>query len=695
LRLANSLQLQLFDENIRFEQIERALRAELINQEQAGNILRRSFQTIEERAAIATARSTLLTEQLQFQSTQQVLTELALEVSQQGIADFIEYAPIGIHLVDRDGIVGWVNQAEIKMLGYDILEYLGKPLIDFHVDRAAVTTSFDRLQRNEPVRAFETRMWRKDGSICYVSIDANPLFKDGKFIHARCFTRDITAQKLAEQKIRSQADLLNITTDAIIVCDLDGQIKFWNNGAEHIYGWQAVEVIGRNISELRHRDIAAETAIAFELVCIEGSWQGELEKKTKMDKKAMVFSRWSLVRDEDGNPKSILSVDTDITTKKLLELQFLRAQRLESLGTLATGIAHDLNNVLTPILGVAQLLPLTLPDLDDRNQRLLTMLVESSKRGSNLVKQILSFASGVDGERTVLQVRHILTEIVSISRQTFPKSIEISLSLLTEDLWTIWADMTQIHQILMNLFVNARDAMPTGGSIVTTVENLTLAEIDDSLHPNVIPGSYLSIAITDTGMGMDDETIERIFDPFFTTKVTGTGLGLSTTLSIVKSHGGFINVCSKIGAETTFRIYLPAIVNDAVAEPIAAKQLFDGHGRLVLVVDDECSIRSIVTVSLEKHNYRVMSASDGIEAIAVYAQNCDRIAIVLLDMMMPNLDSVHIIQIFQRLNPLVKIVAISGSAANRSIVEQFDLGGFLSKPFTPTEMLSIFANLSR
>ncbi len=701
LRVAAELHAQSTDLTTQLERSNRELRAEITRREQVEDRLRRASQTLEERMAVTTAESVVLTDRVHTMALEQESCDLSLEASQQGISDFIQNATIGIHWVDANGIVVLANHAEMTMLGYSSAEYIGQPLHDFHVDRSAIKCVFNRLLNNEPIIGCESQMIRKDGSICDVSINSNALFKDGKFIHARCFTRDISHQKRAEadlrqseQKYREQAAMLNIATDAIIVRDLTSKIQFWNDGAEVIYGWKAIEAIDQNARLLFDLDDMTTAKIALDSIMATGLWHGEIHKLTKSGQEVIVDSRCSLVYDEAGNPRSILSVETDITKKKQLEQQFFRVQRLESLGTLATGIAHDLNNILTPILGAAQLLPLTLPTLTDRNQRLLTMLVESSKRGSSLVKQILSFARGLDREYTLLQVRHILTEIISVARQTFPKSIEIGLDLDTEDLWMVYVDATQIHQVLMNLFINARDAMPDGGAIAASARNTILDDSYTSRNPHVSAGAYIAIAIADTGMGMDVETIDRIFDAFFTTKESGTGLGLSTVLGIVKAHGGFIDVESELGRGSTFKIYLPAVKNRIEDRTISIPELFDGHGKLVLVIDDEVSIREITKHSLEVYNYHAMLASDGVEALALYAQNWNRIAVVMIDMMMPHLDTPSVILALQQINPAVKIIAMSGSASNEGIVEQYQLQGFLIKPFNTIEMMHALAEIS-
>jgi two-component system, cell cycle sensor histidine kinase and response regulator CckA len=266
------------------------------------------------------------------------------------------------------------------------------------------------------------------------------------------------------------------------------------------------------------------------------------------------------------------------------------------------------------------------------------------------------------------------------------------LSLATEDLWMVSVDATQIHQVLMNLFVNARDAMPNGGSITASAQNLILDAAAAKLH-NVDAGSYLKIAVTDIGIGIGKEQIDRIFDPFFTTQATGTGLGLSTVLGIIKSHGGAIHVYSEIEVGTCFNIYLPAAGQSEDNQPVETPALFDGNGQLVLVVDDEAAIREISKASLETYNYQVILASDGIEAIDLYERDRDKIAIVMLDMMMPNLDTPSIIGVLKRMNPNVKIVLMSGLASNESIVAEYELQAFLPKPFTMTDLLYVLANL--
>jgi PAS domain S-box-containing protein len=501
----------------------------------------------------------------------------------------------------------------------------------------------------------------------------------------------------AEQKIREQAALLDIATDAILVRSLENKILFWNKGAERLYGWSKNEAIERNPTDFLFQGNSDQIEEAFRNVLRSGYWQGELVKFTKKGKKVTVSSRWTLVRDEANRPKSILTVDTDITEKKQLEAQFLHAQRLESLGTLASGIAHDLNNILTPILAAAQLLPLKLRDLDERSRTLLKILEENSKRGSNLVRQILSFARGAEGKRVSLQISHLLMEVIAVARQTFPKSIEVNINLTTNELWTVLADPTQLHQVFMNLCVNARDAMPNGGTLSLTVENVSIDENYARSYLDACVGPYLVITVEDTGVGIPQDILGRIFEPFFTTKEPGkgTGLGLSTVLGIVKSHGGFVSVDSELGRGTWFKVHLPA-VEESKPQPAEDETPLEGNGELILVVDDEPAIREVTKVMLETHNYQAITASDTIEAIALYAERKKEIYAVAIDLMMPSLDTATTIRILQKIDPQVRIVLTSGLSASE--VNARSMGtkvrGFLAKPFTDRELLKILRDIA-
>ena len=585
-----------------------------------------------------------------------------------------------------DGYFKQINPAFEEILGYTKAELFAQSFLSFiHPDDVVPTlTEMDKLSQGVKTIAFENRYRCKDGSYKWMQWSATPY---EQLLYA--VARDITERKQTQEKIHEQTALLDVATDAIMVRGLENQILFWNQGAERLYGFTSAEALGKNANELLYRDSLPQLEEIHQVLFESGYWKGELHQVTKDDNDIVVFSTWNLVRDEQGNPKSTLIVNTDITEKKQLEAQFLRAQRLESIGTLSGGIAHDLNNILTPILAISQLLPLTNPQADEQTGHLFDVLENSAKRGATLVKQVLSFARGVQGDRTPLQVKHIISEIKDFACNTFPKSIEIQVG-LPDDLRLISADATQIHQVLMNLCVNARDAMPNGGTLSLKAENIDIDQNYVKMNLDATVGNYVLITVADTGTGIPPETLERIFEPFFTTKEQGkgTGLGLSTTIGIIKSHGGFIHVYSEVGEGTKFQVYLPAIHIEEIVQDEKA-EIPKGEGELILLADDEMSIRDITKTSLENCNYQVLTASDGIEAIALYAQYRNEISIVLIDMMMPEMDGVTTIRTLQRMNPQVKIIAVSGLATSDKVSAAMSSGAklFLSKPYTSEELL--------
>ena len=500
--------------------------------------------------------------------------------------------------------------------------------------------------------------------------------------------QDITERKLSEKRIAEQAALIDEARDAIVVRDLEHRITFWNKGAERLYGWTADEARGSLLNKLLAVD-RVRFAEVDRIVRGVGAWNGEMENTTRNETVLTLDSRWTLVRDAHGQPRSILSIDTDITERRKIEQQFLRAQRMESIGTLAGGIAHDLNNCLGPIIMSLDLLAAKF--VDPESAELLQIVSASASRGADMVRQVLAFARGVEGERQELQIRHIVRDVEKIASDTFLKHIEVRAS-LPNDLWTVVGDATQLHQVLLNLCVNARDAMPQGGKLTISVENLTLDAHYAGLNSEAHPGAYIVLQVEDSGLGIPPEIIEKIFDPFFTTKEVGkgTGLGLSTSMAIVKSHGGFVRVYSEPRKGTTFKVYLPAHAGLFSSAPVErVVELPRGHGELILVVDDEPSVRLVTQQTLEAFGYRVVLACDGAEAVAVYATRGADIAVVLTDMRMPVMDGPATIQVFRKLNPKLPIIAASGLTANDYVAKFASLGvlHFLPKPYTAETLL--------
>jgi signal transduction histidine kinase len=376
--------------------------------------------------------------------------------------------------------------------------------------------------------------------------------------------------------------------------------------------------------------------------------------------------------------------------KKQIEEQFLRVQRMESIGSLVGGVAHDLNNALVPVfMGISILRS---EQLSAQSRQILQTMESSVKRGAEMLKQVLTFARGVEGKQTTIKVEMLLREMEKIMKDLFPKFINARVK-FASGLWTVSGYATQLHQVLMNLCINARDAMPNGGQITIMAENILLDESEARMHPDAAPGRYLRLSVCDTGSGMNPETVQRIFEPFFTTKAPGkgTGLGLSTSLNIVKNHGGFIAVKSQLGQGTEFHIYLPALTAAPTAE-LDEKQmnLPTGRGELILVVDDEAAICELTKATLENYGYRVMTAGSGPEAVAVFADKRQEVKLVVTDTAMPFMDGRATSLALRKINPQIKIITASGDGDRKESDTNFRLkvNAFIPKPYTAEKLIA-------
>lgn len=630
---------------------------------------------------------------LQFEVTDRILNQQALEASEQSYRHIVEMYP-DLIFVNRGGKIDYINPAGLRLLGAERAEQvLGRsPFEFFHPDdHPEIQRRINRLlERPCSVPTVQLRLVTLNGETLEIeSTGASYQSRDQLVIQVVC--RNISEQTRTANLLREQAALLDTTRDAIIVRDLDQIILYWNKGAERMYGWTADEALGRYSSELLYSDLSEFSAACAELLRT-GAWNGELKQKKRDGTPLIVECRWSVALDAQGAPRRILAINTDVTERRGLEQQFLRAQRLESIGTLAGGIAHDLNNILTPIILSLDLLKRLVRD--EHAQTLLDVVAENARRGADMVSQVLLFARGQEtGRRIPVSLENIVQEIERIVRDAFPKSIAFFKS-TPADLWPVIGDPTQLHQVLLNLCVNARDAMASGGNLAIRAENLMIDKNYAAMNLKLQPGPYVAVAVEDSGAGMTPEILDRIFEPFFTTKETGvgTGLGLSTSLAIIKAHGGDIRVYSEPNTGATFRIYLPAALNAATVEPDrSAPATPRGAGQLILVVDDEAAIREITRQTLESYGYRAIVASDGAEAISMYAQRSMEIELVITDMMMAIMDGPAAIRVLRRMNPNIRIIAASGISANGGAarLSELKIKYFLAKPYTAEALLQM------
>ncbi len=506
-------------------------------------------------------------------------------------------------------------------------------------------------------------------------------------------------RKQAEEKLRRSEEEFRLiaenVADLIAVLDHEGRSLYLSPSYAAILGEPVAAMGGDAFREIHEEDRDRIRELLRDVRETGMGRRAEYRLRTGNGTIRHIDSQWSTIRDPNGTVGRVIVVSRDVTEQRQFEQQLLRAQRMESIGTLAGGIAHDLNNVLSPIMMAIDILRKKYGNSSDNP--ILDTLESSANRGAGIVKQVLTFARGVAGERIDLQPAHIIRETEKIIRQTFPKSIEITVD-IPRDLYTITGDPTQVHQVLLNLCVNARDAMPQGGVLTLEAANVEIDGHYARMHPEADDGPYVMLNVGDTGSGIRPEIIDKIFEPFFTTKELGkgTGLGLSTVQAIVRSHGGFTNVYSEVGKGTRFNVYFPARAGAVqIANPGLPVSHPMGNGELILVIDDEASIREITRETLESHNYSVLTAGDGAEAVSLFVRHRNEVKLVLTDMMMPYMDGVATIRAFRKLDPRVKIVAASGISHERDSMDGLGLTveGFLPKPYTAGMLLTMIGSV--
>ncbi|NJD53842.1 MAG: PAS domain S-box protein [Candidatus Methanoperedens sp.] len=637
----------------------------------------------------------------------------ALRESEERYRGLIETAEEGIATHGPDGTITYVNQRMVDMLGYPREEIVGRSSLDFvgTEEREAVLGARERLKEQGSFNT-ERKMRRKDGSILWTLSNISPR-RDaaGNFIGYLAMHSDITERKQAEEALQKAHDELELRVqertaelkeankallereasyreltesidDLFYAMDRGLRYTYWNKASEALTGILAKDAIGKSIYEL-FPDVKDTKAEQFYIEALKTQQPERFENEYQLGDKKFIFEI-NAYPTRDG----LSVIAKDITEKKKLEAHLLRAQRMESIGVLAGGIAHNLNNLLTPMM--MSLHTLKQKFKDEQSQKLLTILEKNSERSADLIKQVLSYSRGVEGERAPLNVANIVSEIEKIAKETFPRNIEIRTD-IPIGIWTISGDTTQLHQVLMNLCVNARDAMLDGGILRITASNFVIDENYKNVHAEAKAGSYVAISVSDTGVGIPPKTVDRIFEPFFTTKEfgKGTGLGLSTALAIVKSHGGFINVYSEVGKGTKFNVYLPATKTEIQNVEKQQLELPFGHGELVLVAEDEDSVREVTISVLKENGYDVLAAEDGAQAVTEYAQNKDKIKVVLMDMMMPVMDGHASIRAIRKINPEVKIIAASGLAEKDKLakIESTRAQTLLPKPYTAERLL--------
>ncbi len=505
--------------------------------------------------------------------------------------------------------------------------------------------------------------------------------------------RDARARQLhhqAENKIARLANMLNKAQAAIVAINLDRTITFWNAGAERLYGWKEEEVLYGNIDSLLFSNAAEAHAQAMRETTIHGEWQGELVQYNREGRPITLRCTWTTVDDEIGEVEGILMTCIDVSDQKQWEEMFRRAQRVQTMGMLASGMAHDLNNLLSPILLAGSLLKSK--TTDPTNVRVLNTIEQCVYRATHLIKQALHFTRGDGQDKQIVKLRYLLNEFEQLIRGTFPKSIDISLD-VEKKLPPLFCNVTQIEQIMMNLCINARDAMLDGGKLSISARQVQYTGEGIPVLAEHDPGVFVAIEVSDDGAGISPEDLDKVFDPFFSTKSEdqGSGLGLYTVSNIVKEYLGEIDVVSAPGKGTTFTVYLPAYSDSSSQESSEVdNDELQGNREVLLIIDDDKDFLAVCKQAVEAFGYVVMCASDGPEAIATFADYKNSIDVVVCNREMPNLDGVSIIRAVRSLSPSIPVIMINASEdANEVKLAGLNVGNILMKPFSTSQLLKM------
>ncbi len=609
----------------------------------------------------------------------------------QSLFSILETFPESALIIDLDSMaVIYANQNFYELSGFKQDEVISKSFLNFIIvpNLSDFIKEFNEIENNEKKINFELVLKGRGTTIVPIQMFCQKI--DGlENNYAICYIKNITELRRLEVERNMLSHALRQVNEGLGLFDLEGTIIFVNESFLDTFGYQKEEVIGQNISFFFSPFIGYDFQLNILPASLKGGWNGELKAVRKDGKEITVFMSTSTVKDDAGQPVVVVGVISDITLRKQLEAQLSQAQKMEAIGQLAGGVAHDFNNLLTVIEGYIDLLNSKLNG-EHAVESYIKQMKKATDRAVSLTRQLLTFSRRQVVQPKIMDVNKTILELSKMLNRLIGEHIEL-ITNLNPDVWKIKVDPSQFEQVLLNLIVNARDAMPEGGELIIETQQVKLDKSYQRFHPDVKPGDYVLIKVMDTGVGMTEEVQQRIFEPFFTTKEKGkgTGLGLATVYGVIKQNNGHIEVQSALGKGTTFFVYLPAVKAKSYQETgESSKTKSRGNGQQILVVEDEYLVRELICDTLKNLGYKVLEAANGEQALKVFEQHADQIDLVLTDLIMPGMNGKKLAEILKQENPDVRLLFMTGYDDNAiskqgMVAEDID---YISKPFSPAKL---------
>jgi two-component system, cell cycle sensor histidine kinase and response regulator CckA len=628
-------------------------------------------------------------------TAQEATTRLAAIVSSS------DDAIIGKQL---DGTITNWNAAAERIFGYTAEEIVGRSIYtlippELH---AAEHDALEQVSRGEPVQFYEARRIRRDGQHVFIDVSVSPIRDEsGKVVGASSIKRDITEQRriravLAAESKRGQDLAQALDAAQTVVRDLEGRISYWSGGSTRLYGWSPAEALGQVSHLLLNTEFPQPYEAVHAALLERGQWEEEVGQTTRDGRKLRVAVQWLLRRGEEGDAQSVVEIHSDVTARRLAEERARQSERMEVVGQLAGGVAHEANNQMTVVMGAADFL-LRRADLSDAVLKDIEQIRAAATRTATVTAQLLAFSRRQVLQPQVLDLDEVVQALDGVLRRALGERSTLVLQLRGKP-GRVKADPGQLDQVLLNLVLNARDAMPLGGRVAIETDVVELNERYLLQHPGVgiRPGIYAMLVVSDTGHGMAPETMRHIFEPFFTTKPVGkgTGLGLATVYGVVKQSGGYVWAYSELGQGTTFKVYLPVDSSPPPLSPTSSAPA-PAQGEIVLVVEDEASVREMTSRVLQRHGYAVIEAGSAREALKLIERNDSDLRLLVTDVVMPGMDGSDLAKLAKRIRPGLPVLFMSGYTDDEVIRRGLlDAGRpFLQKPFSPEVLIQRVAEL--